>query len=278
MAIKKLRKVTPTSTPTKKLVKKPLKAPPANDVPKKRAASKDGAFAQAKAEKKRVDMERNKPFGLSIPVGGEATVYLLDKTEPWYHYEHNIGGGPGKRGRMVPCIKDSNEMCPVCAKENKEGTFVMYLTCVVPVDRYKKKDGTVVKRAYQKKLFPIKTKMSEVFKRLFEEHGTFRGLVLKLNRDGEFDPGTGNQVRVVKKLPERQIAAYAKAEGIKNLSSENRDYIVKAKIDEAFDYDQIFPKVNAAELAKMAHVSAGDGSVGNEDFEGDDFGDDDDWG
>lgn len=281
MALRKLpKKPVRKISPVGKLKPKPLisKAPaPGSDV--KAKASSSGAFGQAAVEKKRVEMERGKPFGLSIPQGGEATVYLLDRGEPWFHYEHNVGGGKGKRGKQLPCIKDTNEMCPICSRENKEGTFVMYLTCVVPIDRYTPKsgenEGKTVTRHFQKKLFPIKTKMAEKWKRIYEKHGSFRGLKVKLNRDGEFDPGTGNDVEVLGVLTEKQLRDYAKATKITNADA--REQIIKAKIDEPFDYDKIFPKVTAAELAKMVHASASEG-VGSEDVGGDDFGGaDDDW-
>jgi hypothetical protein len=283
MAIKPLKRlskpVRKIDTDVGKKLKRPLKAPSPDSTVVKRATS-GGAFGQASAEKKRIDMERNVPFGLSIPVGGEQTVYLLDRKEPFYRYVHNIGGGKGKRGRDVPCIKDTNEMCPVCSKEGKEGTFVMYLTCVVPIDKYTPKsgenEGKTVTRHYQKKLFPIKIKMADKYRRIYEKYGSFRGLVLKINRDGEFDPGTGNDVEVLKKLPEAKIKEYAKGLGTKNADA--RKAIIDAKIDEPFDYKQIFPSVTAAELAKMVHASASEG-VGTEDIGGsdDDFGGDAEW-
>ena len=92
-------------------------------------------------------------------------------------------------------------------------------------------------------------------RRIYEEHGTFRGLVLKLNRDNKLDPSSGNQVTVVRKLKESEIKAYAKAADVRD--KEARDYIIKSKIDEVFDYDKLFPKVDAETLAKIAGVGTG---------------------
>lgn len=239
--------------------------------------STTGAFAAARAERQKQELERLKPWNLSVPVGGSLEVYILDKGEPWKRYEHNIGGGPTSRGKTYPCIKDTNEQCPLCTREGKEGAFVMYLTCVVPVEKYEKQDGTVVTRRFQKKLFPIKTKMSGKYERLFEKHGNLRGAVLRVSRDGKMDPATGNDVELVKILPEAKIKEYATAAGIKD--KDQRDQIIKAKIAEPFEYEKVMPTPKAKELGAMVGVRTG-GSLGSSDFgddDGDDFGTESDW-
>lgn len=271
---------TPASTPARKLgglAKKPGK--PGGDGgfgsgPKHKTKS-GGAFAAAAAERKKQELERLKPWNLSVGVGKSIEVYILDHGEPWTRYEHTVGGGPNSRGKIYPCIKDGNEQCPLCQRESKEGAFVMYLTCVVPIDSYEKADGEVVTRRFQKKLFPIKTKMSGKYQRLFETHGNLRGAVLRVSRDNKMDPATGNDVDYLRRLSEADIKKFAAAAGFKG---DTKDQIIKAKIDEPYDYEKVMPRPSGKELAAMVGVRTG-GSVGSSDFEDDGYeGDSGDWG
>lgn len=268
--------------PRRVLVKKPaIKTPKASNPSggKPKAKVKEGgAFERAAAEQKRWEAESGKPFDVSVPVGGNLDVYLLDHGEPWYRYEHTIGASATSRGKTYPCLQDSGEMCPLCAKEGKTGTYVMYLTAVVPKETYTKQGDTrPTTRRFQKKLFPIKVKMADKYRRLYVKEGTFRGLKLRLFRAGKMDAKTGNDFEVLGTLSEAKIKAYASGE-IKGLNdNETKDRIKKANLAEPFDYDKIMPTVDAKTLSLMvgSAPSAGD-SLGDADFGGDD--DDDGWG
>lgn len=255
-------------------------ANPFDDEEEEKAAKpKAGSvFETAAAERKRQEMERNRPWNLSVPVGKSMQVYILDEGEPWKRYEHTVGGGPNSRGKVMQCIKDTSENCPICAKEGKEGAFVLYLTCVVPKDSYTKEDGEVVTRHFQKKLFPIKTKMSAKYQRLFEKHGSLRGIVLKVSRDNKMDPATGSDVEVVRKMTEAEIQKLATGRQVP--PGEKRDQIVKAKIADAFEYDKVMPSLKARELAQMIGVahSKGGSVAGAADFDETSWDADDDWG
>lgn len=235
--------------------------------PKYRVKS-GGAFSKIEEEKRKQELNAAKPWNVIVPIGGSLTVYILDKDEPFACYEHgNYGGTKSSRGRDLPCIQDGNEPCPICASDGRLGSYVMYLTAVIPVETYEKKDGTRVTRHYQKKLLPIKIKMAAQWKRIYEQYGSFRGLVLKLHRDGKLDPISGNQVTVVKKLTEAEMRKYAAANDVRD--KEAKDYIIKSKIDTAFDYTQIFKVPTAKQLAVMAGLGTGTaglrGGLGEED-------------
>lgn len=204
---------------------------------------KGGAFDRVESEKKKQELSANKPWPVIVPVGGSLTAYLLDEGEPFATYEHVVGASRNSRGRDVPCIQDGNEPCPICQSEGKLGAYVMYLTAVLPVEKYTKKDGTEVVRHYQKKLIKIKVKMAGQWQRIYEEYGSYRGLVVKLHRDTKLDAISGNQVSVVRKLSEAKIKQYAKASDIKDKDA--REFILKSKIDEVFDYEKIFPRPTA---------------------------------
>lgn len=249
-----------------KPLSKPGKASGFGAVPKANV-SKGGAFSRAATERTLWEEKRNQPYRVSIGVGKSLEVYFLDGGEPWTRYEHTIGGGPKSRGTIVPCIKDSGENCPACGKEGKEGAFVMFLSAVIPVETYTNKNDETITRRFQKRLFPIKIKMSRKYERLYREHGTFRGMVVKIHRDGQMDAGTGNDVEFVRMMSESEIKKLAANPPIKD--KEKRDAAIKSKLDEAFDYDKMMPRPDAKKLSAMVG-SAGNASAGSSDFAEDD--------
>lgn len=267
----KLKRPTLARKPAKPL-RKPGKArDPFSGGSGKGKFKKGGSFDKLETEREKQELRRNQPFGVQVPVGGELTVYLLDRDEPWARYEHVIGAGPNKRGDTFPCIQDGDEPCPLCQKEGKPGSYVMYLTAVVPKESYTKKgERKPTVRRYQKKLFKITTMMGEKYKRLYAKYGTFRGMVLELHRDGDKSPRTGNDVEFVKMLSESEIKKLAAADGIKGIDRETKQRIIKADLSEPFDYDEIMPRPTAKQLGALAHAPVGDGgSIGGADFDED---------
>jgi len=250
-------------------IRRPLKAKNDFAAPPKHAVKKGGAFSKVAVEKKKAAVGQ-KPWNVIVPVGGKLTVYLLDEGEPFATYEHlNYGGTKTQRGRDLPCIQDGSEPCPICLQSGKEGTYVMYLTAIIPRETYTKKgDKSPTTRLYQKKLLQIKIKMANVWQRIYEEHGTFRGLVVELIRDGKLDPISGNEVRFVRKLPEAKIKQYATGFDVNDKDA--KDYIIKAEVDKVFDYEKFFPSPDANTLSQMAglgNVTAGM-RLGEEDSDG----------
>jgi hypothetical protein len=245
-----------------------------------------GAFDRIEGEKKRWEAERNKPWEVSVPIGGTLDVYILDEGEPFYTYQHDIGGGPNQRAKTYPCLQDTGEPCPLCQSEGKAGYFILYYTAVIPVEKYTKQDGTEVTRRFQKKLFPIKIKMMEKYKREFiRQGGSMRGVRLRLIRDSKMDPKTGNDFEVLGKLSEAQIKAYANGE-VKNkegkniLDKETRERVKRQDLLKPFDYNRTFPVVDAKTLSQMAGrgLKYGGEGLGSADFDDDDDSDDTGWG
>jgi hypothetical protein len=273
---------------TKVLARKPGKAgSDFDDEPKKAKIKSGGAFDRANQEKEAQAAKKSEPWRLSVPVGGSVTGYFLDRGEPWSRYEHKIGGGPGKRPTILPCIKDSGEACPVCDKENKEGNYTLFLTLVIPVLKYTRKnergrEETVVQK-YAKRLVPIGTRISGKYQRLYERHGTFRGMKVKIMRDGKMDAGSGSDIEFLEMLDEAQIKQLARkgVAAVTEYAEENRKDLKDLDTDymNAFKYDEVMAQMDADDLAKAAKVSRNRG-VGSADLndDGDFGGDDDGWG
>jgi hypothetical protein len=259
MALKPIRR--PIGTSLKAAGKPSLKPKPKTvagtgfgQTNKKAKPKPGGAFAKADTEFQRYEERRNQPFRASVAVGESGEYYFLDRGEPWTRYEHNIGGGPNSRGEIYACIKDSDENCPACAKENKEGAFVMFLTSVQPYNKYTPKKGknagkTIVSR-WRKQLFPIKIKMAKKYQRLYEAHGTFRGMVVRVHRDNQMDAGTGSDVEFVRMMTEKEIQTIAKTLP-KVTDAKMKADLLKANLAEPFDYDKTMPMPNAKKLAAM---------------------------
>lgn len=261
---------------------KPGKVSSPTSGPKKKSISKDGSFARMQQEKEAWENRAKEPWRLSIPIGGKIVGYFLDDDEPWSRYEHKIGGGPNSRAKPFPCIKDTNEACPLCASEGKEGNHTLFLTIIVPVLKYKNKDGEQVTQRYAKRLVPIGMKMAGKYQRLYEKHGTFRGMKVTLIRDSKMDPGSGNDIEFEEMLSEATIKSLAKkgVAAVTEYAQKNRKDIKDLDTDflQPFDYDEVMPTPNAKDLAKMAKVGLRRG-VGSEDLDDEsDFSGDDDGG
>lgn len=273
MAFKLPRKPGGVRPPVRTL-RKPGKVPNPSGTGSKTRLKPGGAFDRVEQEKKRWEAEKNKPWEISVPQGGTLDVYILDAGEPFATYQHDIGGGPNTRSKTYPCLQDTGEQCPLCLKEGKSGYYILYFTAVAPKETYKNKDGKMVTRRFQKKLFPIKIKMQEKYKREFlKQKGSFRGLKLRLIRDGQMDPKTGNDFEVLGRLSEAQIQKYAQAK-IEGLDKDTRERIIRAKLGEPFDYDKTFPVIDAKTLAQMAGAGRtyGESGLGGADFDEEDEG------
>lgn len=238
-----------------------------------------GAFDRVDSEKKRWEAEKNKPWEISVPIGGTLDVYILDEGEPHAGYQHDIGGGPNQRAKSYPCLQDTGEPCPLCASEGKAGYYILHYTAVAPKETYEK-DGKTVTRRFQKKLFPIKIKMMEKYKREFiKQGGSMRGVKLRLIRDSKMDPKTGNDFEVLGKLTEAQMRKFANGD-FQGADKETRDRIKRADLMKPFDYDKVFPVIDAKTLAQIAGKGTqyGGEGLGSADFDEDDGSDDTGWG
>jgi hypothetical protein len=264
--------------PKKPTLTKPGKIP-ARTTPKGKVKA-GGAFDRVEGEKKRWEAEKSKPWEISVPIGGTLDVYILDEGEPHAGYQHDIGGGPNQRAKSYPCLQDTGDPCPLCASEGKAGYYILHYTAVAPKETYEK-DGKEVTRRFQKKLFPIKIKMMEKYKREFiKQGGSMRGVRLRLIRDSKMDPKTGNDFEVLEpRLTEAQMRKFANGD-FKGADKDTRERIKKADLMKAFDYDKVFPAIDGKTLAVIAGKgqSFGGEGLGSADFDTDDSADDTGWG
>lgn len=166
-------------------------------------------FKRAKKEQKEAKRraEKNRqPFRFRLAVGEEAKIILTSK-EPFFMYEHQFQDNRGRWSQFETCIKDQGN-CPLCKKLDREGHYVMYISCV-DTRTYTDRNGKKHKNTL--KLLPVKTAMMAKFERLYKKYDTFRGIAIKLYRDTDKETNIGSELEIKGKMSESRLAKYKKA-------------------------------------------------------------------
>lgn len=200
--------------------------------------AKGFAVARANIQRSKDEYEKriNTPFRMRLAIGEEVKVVILDK-DPFFFYEHHWESKPGKWDKLEVCIKERSN-CPLCETLDKESYYVMMLTCIDPRP-FKKQDGKEVKRS--KKLLPIKMGMMPKYERIWKKHGSLRGVVLNIVRDGKKSPATGDSIEFVKILSEEELKKYG-------------------DLATPVDYNKSFPVLPEEEMRKKYKVGPTPGS------------------
>jgi hypothetical protein len=218
-----------------------------------------GGFATARA--KNAEFERNRAtrsergfeFGMKAGEGGVngVTIILTDRVRlpdlPYFQHTHRWGFDQGSPKTEV-CLQDGPEGCPLCRSLNKKGGFEMVLSCIDTrpyTPKHGANAGKTVPRS--RKPYVVKTTMIPVFERIYNKHKTFRGLVLRLHRDGgKNSPGSGSTVEVIRQLTEQELAKYG-------------------AMSVPIDYAKAYPRLTPQQMAEQYQIDAG-GRIGGEDF------------
>ncbi len=204
---------------------KPTKPAPVKLVKSRVTASKPVAtesdrasqgFQQSRDERARgtmlMDRLRARPFDFYMPTGGKARVVVVE-SQPYFFHEHRWQGSDGKWNRSEVCLKDEGIPCPGCAKQGREGTWVMCLT-IIDDRPYTIKSGLnagkTVKRS--RKLMKAKGVMIEKFERWYNSHGKdFKGAVFDLYRStGPKVPNSGDDFEYVRRMSDADFAKLGK--------------------------------------------------------------------
>lgn len=227
-----------------------------------RAAYRGGAgLRQMEEEAKRQDAAKEarkakgfEPFRFWTPVTETRQLVIIDDAPDFFRYEHALKDKrSGRYDNFLPCVnEDAN--CPVCSISEKPAYFAMYLT-VIDLTPYENKDGDEV--PWSKKMLVVKPAQQKKIARLYEKHGTLRGMILDMTRDGDKDAAIGNDIEFVDFMTEKELDdfydTYKDKEGKK----------VEIIGSEVFDYDKIYPEMTEKQLATVAGVS--DTSTGRRD-------------
>ena len=222
------------------------------------------------AQKKQKAEQRKKTGGLDpnrtrfrLAAGESAEVVILDASvNTVAFYEHHMKKD-GKWGNFESCPGEWSN-CPLCSGGDNS-SFVWFLT-ILDTRGYVKDDGTEV--PYYRRLLCVKQTQAPAFKRILKAaqkaNGTTRGTVLVLERDtGDKSAAIGEPViaesgHMFEFLDEDEMVDEF---GHAAIVARNDDVLVeKNGLLLAFDYESLFSKPDAKDIAKRWGLESGAGS------------------
>lgn len=194
------------------------------------------------ARREAAAMNTNMPFRFFCPVGETREVVIVDNAPDFFRYEHNLKDTrSGKWSIFCACINESAN-CPVCKVSERQSYFAMYLT-VIDLTPYESEKHGVVE--WSKKLMVVKAAQQKKITRLWERHGTLRGMVLSMTRDGEKDASIGNDIEFVEFIEEDELLSY---ENSYTYQKDGKDTTKDIIGHEPCDYDELFPQPTEQQL------------------------------
>lgn len=228
-------------------------APPARSSGYSGAAGRakmEEAQARAEAQKEARAMNANTPFRFFMAPGDTREIVIIDEAPDWFRYEHNLQSDSGRWDVFTACLNEHTN-CPVCSASQRQPYFAMYLT-ILDLTPYTNRDDEEI--PWSKKLLVVKAAQQKKIMRLFERHGTLRGMVLTMSRDSDKDAQIGNDIEFVEFMDEDALAEYV-------TEYEDREGKVHEVIgSEPFDYDMLFPEPTEEMLEGLV---GGRGSAGS---------------
>jgi hypothetical protein len=212
------------------------------------------------AENERKAEQRKRTGGIDpnktrfrLKPGDETEIVILDsEVDTVAFFEHHMKKD-GKWGHFESCPGEWSN-CPLCSSGDPKA-FVWFLT-ILDRTPYEREDGTEV--PYFRRLLPIKPSQANTYKRIlkaaYKEHGTIRGVVLTVERDtGDKSAAIGEPViressKMFDFMDEDELIEEFGHPAIK---ARNGDVLVKKNgLLQPFDYEVIFPKPDAKDIAK----------------------------
>lgn len=223
---------------------------------------------QSEMRKKNGGLDPNKyRFRLKAEEACEI-IFLDEDFETVAFYEHNLKKD-GFFGHFEGCPHEWSN-CPLCSSGDRHSFVTMFT--ILDTRGYTKEDGTEV--PYTRKLMAIKQTQLSAYKRVMQaaikKHGTLRGVSILVERDaGDKSAAVGEPVlnddgQMFSFYDEDELIEEFGHPAVK--SSKTGDVLVKKNgLLEAFDYEAIFPKPDAKDIAKRWGLGNPAGS--DEEFE-----------
>ena len=198
------------------------------------------------------------PFRFYCPAGESREIVVVDDAPNFFRHEHNLQNQRSKKWDIfVACIND-HANCPVCKETDRSSYFAMYLT-IIDLEPYENRNGETVE--WSKKLMVVKQTQQKKIMRLYERHGTLRGMVLQMTRDGDKDAAIGNDIEFIEFMSEEDLESYVTSYEDQN----GKEHEVIGA--EPFDYDAIFPEPTEQQLRAIVGGKAEAGSREDDDRE-----------
>lgn len=210
--------------------------------------------AAAEARKEARAQMSHMPFRFFMAPGDSREIVIVDEAPDFFRYEHNMQSDSGRWDIFTACINE-HANCPVCSSTNRQPYFAMYLT-IIDLTPYDNKDGEEI--PWSKKLLVVKAAQQKKIARLYERHGTMRGMILQMTRDSDKDSNIGNDIEFVDFMPEDELAEYV----TEFTDKDNKVHEVIG--NEVYDYDDLFPEPTEEQLIAISGGRASAGSRGSD--------------
>lgn len=197
---------------------------------------------KAEARKAAAQASMKEPFRFFVRPGESASIIIVDDAPDFFRMEHALMNPRTKRFNLfVPCI-DEHTNCPACAASDKPPYFAMYLT-VIDLTPFTNGAGEEVD--WTKKMMVVKSTQQKKLMRLYEKHGTLRGMELVMTRDGDMDAAIGNDIEFQGFVDEEELETYV----TEYTDKEKKVHEVFG--DEPFDYEDIYPDLSEKEISAL---------------------------
>lgn len=205
--------------------------------------------AKAAARSEASKLTSKEPFRFFCEVGQTREIVVVDYEPAFFRNEHALQHPKTKRYNLfLPCI-DEVANCPVCSVDTKQAYFGMYLTIIDLTPFVNSRDEEVL---WTKKMLVVKLSQQKIIARLFEQHGTLRGMILQMSRDAKLDASIGNDIQFIEFMSEEDLATY------ETEYEDNDGNLHEVYGNEPFDYDEIYPDLSEDQLAQLAGIKGAD--------------------
>jgi len=188
------------------------------------------------------------PFRFWMPPNTEREIIVLDRRIIFYRYEHALfNPQTGRNDLYLPCV-NQEDGCAVC-HSGDNAYYAMFLS-VIDTEGYENNNGDWVD--WSRKLFPVKSGMQNTWIRLEDREADgdegLRGARIRVLRDGDKDPRTGNEIEFMDFESEDNMEQYIR-------EYQDRDNNLKEEdCREAYDYQEIMPEMSEEAVAIEAGV------------------------
>ncbi len=213
------------------------------------------------ARREAAQMNANMPFRLFVEPasrgGGTREVVVIDNSleEAFFRFEHNLQNKRTEKWSIFCACIQEDANCPVCKASDRAAYFALYLT-VIDLTPYTNKDDVEI--PWSKKLLVVKPAQQKKFRRLATSHGTLRGMVLALSRDGDKDAQIGNDIEFVEFMSEDDLLTYETVYEYTDGQGKPKSKDIIGH--EPFDYDALFPRPTEQQLRAIVGGSPDPGS------------------
>lgn len=210
----------------------------AEEVMKEQAAAREVAKATG-----------SQPRNFFMRPGDTREIAIMDEVPNFFRWEHCTKDAHGRPTVYTSCIQEFDH-CPRCDDDDKPSYYAMFLT-ILDFTEFPGRDG--VTRTFSRKILRVKSQQQPKIFRLLDNHGSLRGMVLQMTRDGERSAAIGNDIEFVEFMDESELTGteyineWTDREGKKH--TEN--------CTEVIDYNTMYPEQTADDLAKFCKNYSG---------------------